>query len=530
MEEKNNEIKNCPHCGHEMTADKKFCPVCLKPMPEEEPPEAIAKATEAEVCAPAEQGEEPNAAAVTADETTATTESSIPASESAAGEAEAPPASDIPSVDPEQLRRELEEHKARKKQKRKKIIIGSVIGAAVLILGIILIVIATADRISFNKSTAQAYDTYGLTCYAPEGWNQGSLNDQGDIYIGSYYCSEEDDSTAIAYTLTAYLGEFDKFNDVLDAAEDELGLAVGKYTKTSVDGCKNAVYGEYRNDSGQMCCGYIVLCDRSGFYLWGSAIDDLYDAEVFNEIILASDFNRYDSKNICDYLDGHEVEEWEETVPSTCTEKGTEAGKCTVCLQTIERELDLIPHEVEEGETVESTCVEKGSVTGTCSICGEEITEELPLADHTPGDWIVDKEATESTEGTHHKECTVCGKKLESESFTLSLEEIKETYNTGITYNQLSREPDEYKDKKVKFSGRVLQVIEGDYSTSLRVATKGRYDNVIYITYLKGFVDSRILEDDTITVYGTFAELYTYKSTGSGYITIPRISVDYIDQ
>lgn len=142
----------------------------------------------------------------------------------------------------------------------------------------------------------------------------------------------------------------------------------------------------------------------------------------------------------------------------------------------------------------------------------------------------MDKEATESTEGTHHKECTVCGKKLESESFTLSPEEIKATYNTGITYNQLSRDPDEYKGQKVKFSGRVLQVIEGDYSTALRVATKGRYDNVIYVQYLKGLVKSRILEDDTITIYGTSAGLYTYESTGSGYITIPQISVDYIDQ
>ncbi|MGN0962271.1 MAG: hypothetical protein ACI4PP_01685, partial [Clostridia bacterium] len=181
-------------------------------------------------------------------------------------------------------------------------------------------------------------------------------------------------------------------------------------------------------------------------------------------------------------------------------------------------------------EIVESTCVEKGTVTGICSICEEEVTEELPLAEHTYGDWIVTKEATESSAGTRHKECTVCGEKTGDESFTLSLEEIKDSYNTGITYNQLARTPDDYEGEKVKFKGRVLQVVEGSYGvTSLRVATKGRYDNVIYVTYLSSIVESRVLEDDTVTIYGTSSGLFSYESTGAGTITIPAVSADYID-
>ena len=37
-------------------------------------------------------------------------------------------------------------------------------------------------------------------------------------------------------------------------------------------------------------------------------------------------------------------------------------------------------------------------------------------SDHTPSDWIVDKEASCSAEGARHTECTVCGETLESES------------------------------------------------------------------------------------------------------------------
>ena len=36
--------------------------------------------------------------------------------------------------------------------------------------------------------------------------------------------------------------------------------------------------------------------------------------------------------------------------------------------------------------------------------------------DHTPGDWIVDKEATFHSTGQRHRECTHCGETLQSET------------------------------------------------------------------------------------------------------------------
>ena len=103
-------------------------------------------------------------------------------------------------------------------------------------------------------------------------------------------------------------------------------------------------------------------------------------------------------------------------------------------------------------------------------------------------------------------------------------------YETGITYDQLARTPDDYKGKKVKFTGEVVQVLEGDGEVDIRLAVDGDWDNIIYGYYSSSIVSSRVLEDDTITIYGVSQGLYTYESTMGGHITIPLVQVDKIDQ
>ena len=56
-----------------------------------------------------------------------------------------------------------------------------------------------------------------------------------------------------------------------------------------------------------------------------------------------------------------------------------------------------------------------------CS-CGDKVEE----AAHTAGDWIIDKEPTTDSEGSKHKECTVCGEKLETQP-------IEKIYNSATT-------------------------------------------------------------------------------------------------
>lgn len=103
-------------------------------------------------------------------------------------------------------------------------------------------------------------------------------------------------------------------------------------------------------------------------------------------------------------------------------------------------------------------------------------------------------------------------------------------YETGITYSQLARTPDDFKGKKVKFSGKVVQIIEGDSTIQMRLAVGGDYDTILFGKYSSSIVSSRVLEDDYITIYGTSVGTISYQSTMGGTITIPGVSIEKIDQ
>lgn len=108
-------------------------------------------------------------------------------------------------------------------------------------------------------------------------------------------------------------------------------------------------------------------------------------------------------------------------------------------------------------------------------------------------------------------------------------EEERIGYETGITYDQLARTPDDFKGKKAKFTGKVLQVMEGQGETQLRVAVSGNYDKVLYVVYKSDIINSRVLENDKVTIKGKSAGIYTYKSTMGGEISIPAMLVEKID-
>ena len=107
-------------------------------------------------------------------------------------------------------------------------------------------------------------------------------------------------------------------------------------------------------------------------------------------------------------------------------------------------------------------------------------------------------------------------------------EEEKIAYDTGITYDQLARTPDDYKSKKAKFTGKVIQVMESGSETNLRIAVNNNYDTVLLVTYSSSISKQRVLENDNVTVKGVSQGLYTYKSTMGGNITIPLLKVNEI--
>ena len=148
--------------------------------------------------------------------------------------------------------------------------------------------------------------------------------------------------------------------------------------------------------------------------------------------------------------------------------------------------------------------------------------------------WSIETPIT-LTAGTT-SECTVEYKgKTCSISITCSTPD-EATYKAScqsIAYDDLARNPDNYKGKNVKFTGKVVQVIEDNSGSTYRInVTKGKYsswDDTVLVAYSPSSSSNRILEDDIVTFYGLSGGLYTYKSTMGASITIPSVYAKYID-
>lgn len=104
-----------------------------------------------------------------------------------------------------------------------------------------------------------------------------------------------------------------------------------------------------------------------------------------------------------------------------------------------------------------------------------------------------------------------------------------------FTYKEIARNPNNYKGKRAKFTGEVIQVQEGyNNDVVLRVnVTKGEYgiwEDTIWVDYqYTDSNESKILEDDIITIYGEIQGQKSYTSILGSQVTLPQISANYID-
>ena len=102
------------------------------------------------------------------------------------------------------------------------------------------------------------------------------------------------------------------------------------------------------------------------------------------------------------------------------------------------------------------------------------------------------------------------------------------------TFEQMARNPDNFKGTNVKVTGEVIQVLYGYDSVDIRmnITKEGTYStyytDTIYVTYTPKEGEDKILEDDIITVYGTSQGDYSYTSTIGAQVTLPLISGKYI--
>jgi hypothetical protein len=202
--------------------------------------------------------------------------------------------------------------------------------------------------------------------------------------------------------------------------------------------------------------------------------------------------------------------EFSETVSATCS---------TSTLETIEASYD--------GETDEGIVLDADNagihVTGTYKNGSTTAINEFTI------DEPQTLEAGESSTVTISYEGLECD--LTVDCTTMTDEQIRDSCE-HISYDELSRSPDEYKGEMVKFTGEVVQTIEGTGVSAMRVdVTKGSYGiytDTVYVVYVED-PSNRVLEDDIVSFYGMYDGLYSYQSVMGATITIPKVIASIVD-
>ncbi len=108
---------------------------------------------------------------------------------------------------------------------------------------------------------------------------------------------------------------------------------------------------------------------------------------------------------------GHDMGEYVETKPATCTEKGEERADCSRCDYFETREIAEKDHTEEEIPAVAPTCLEDGLTAGIkCAVCGEVLKaqETDPKLGHDMGEFVVTTPATCTAEGEERSDCSRC--------------------------------------------------------------------------------------------------------------------------
>lgn len=109
--------------------------------------------------------------------------------------------------------------------------------------------------------------------------------------------------------------------------------------------------------------------------------------------------------------------------------------------------------------------------------------------------------------------------------------ENRSIYNSDITYETLVKTPGENINSSVKFSGKVVQIIDSneDGMSSVWLAVDNNYKNILIVTYKDDVINKNLLVDDKITVYGGYGGEYACNSIYGESIKLPLVFAFIID-
>ncbi|MBR6089203.1 MAG: Ig-like domain-containing protein [Anaerolineaceae bacterium] len=116
-------------------------------------------------------------------------------------------------------------------------------------------------------------------------------------------------------------------------------------------------------------------------------------------------------------------------------------------------------------------------------------------------------------------------------SFTLMIEHSAAYDTTSFPrprYSEAMRYPDRFEGTNISIYGKIVQKMVSGNNVALRVATSWGWDDVFYVTYKQSDIDTSIIEDDWVTIYGESTGVYTYTALFGNEITIPSMKAERI--
>lgn len=98
----------------------------------------------------------------------------------------------------------------------------------------------------------------------------------------------------------------------------------------------------------------------------------------------------------------------------------------------------------------------------------------------------------------------------------------------AVTYDQIARNPDNYKDSEVKLTGQVMQVQNAHNGAVVLLWMNDDPDQLVMVGINKDYMpdNGKILEDDEITIYGTGDGTQKYDTTAGSENEVPFVRAD----
>ncbi|WP_085506530.1 hypothetical protein [Thalassobacillus devorans] len=128
-------------------------------------------------------------------------------------------------------------------------------------------------------------------------------------------------------------------------------------------------------------------------------------------------------------------------------------------------------------------------------------------------------------EDINKQEVNIANAYSEAEIEEIKIAEKKENAQT-IDFKQLDKNADRHAGEYVTYTGEIIQIMEGNDLTQIRLALDDWGDQVLFVEY-NGYTD--FVEGDNVTIYGEVYGSYSYESQAGWEITLPGILADSIE-